>query len=152
MRRKEFRSQYESSDVTNFSWDESLEDGHLVERGEWTTPRRHVELRIATPVGTDGSTFQPGPNGSFVRKQEIRQARRSHQGSEDVALRYSLIELSEAGPNQTSLFSTSTTKRTGYSWSERAHYRMSEGQHRTQLFQGWLAQCESDIAATPESG
>ena|ERR1700733_7883159 len=148
---KELRTQYESSNVTNSSWDESSENGRLIEIGEWTTPRGRVEIRVVTKLGAEGSPFQLRPNGSFVREQEVRQARRSRQGRDDMTLSFRRMELTEAGPNRTALLNTTTVKRTGYSWWGRAQVRISEGQHRMTHLQEWAARCESDIAAETEA-
>jgi hypothetical protein len=150
-RMKELRTQYESSSVTNFSWDESSESGRLIQIGEWTTSGGRVEIRVITKVGADGSPFQLRPNGSFVREQEVRQARHSRPGREDVTLSFRRMELTEAGPNRTALLNTTWVKRTGYSWWGQARVRISEGQHRMTHLQEWAARCESDIAAETET-
>lgn len=151
-RHRELRSQYDTPNVTGFSWNEATEGQALVQEGEWTTARGLVQIRITTILGPDGVAVRQRTDGSFVREVEYRQLRLTNGGREDVTVSQRLMEFSEATPGQTNLVSAITVKeRTGFPWWERALLRTSEFQHRMMHLQELVDRCEADIAAMPQS-
>ena len=146
-RHLELRSEYDGPWGGGLTWSESSDGAHLVEEGEWSTAKRGVWIRITTTLGPDGTSVQRRADGSFVRKQDLRQVRSSHAGREHVAVSVRHMELTESAPGQTTLTSTVTVQRTGFHWWERATLRNEELQHRVTPLQQWVARCESDIAA-----
>ena len=145
-RRLELRSQYDTPNVTGFSWNESFQGLQLIEEGEWTTARRLVQVRITTTLAPDGGSLWRRTDGSFIREYEFRQLRRTHGGREDETVSQRAMEFTEAEPGLTTLLIRMTVQRTGYPWWERAQLRAYELQHRWTHFHSWVSRCESDIA------
>lgn len=151
-RQGETRSQYESMDVAASSrknhWDHVGKRSRRLPAASKSGPLHDLSLSPTLRSRSDA----PLPRTRSMRNHGVPSDSSPTTGREDLTMSYRLMELSEAGPNQTALMNTVMVTRTGYSWWERAQLRMSESQHRMIHLQERVDRCEADIAAMPQAG
>jgi hypothetical protein len=129
-RREGRRAHYQSLNVSDFRYEETLEDGQRITEMGWTTrrsltqtgwtprPGLRVSLRTASPIRPHGAA-ERAPDGRAVLRTQAVWSRRWPNGREDLSRSDSVLEFSELPESRTRVHLTVTRYKEGVPWWEK---------------------------------
>jgi hypothetical protein len=152
-RREERRAHYESLNVSDFKYEETLEDGRRITETGWTTrrsltqtgwtprPGLQLSLRMTSPTRPHGAV-ERAPDGRAVLRAQTVRSRRWPNGREDLSRSDLVLEFSELSESRTRVRLTVTQYREGVPWWEKILPPNDERRHRRMHLKDTIAKCE----------
>ena len=152
-RREERRAHYESLNVSDFRYEETLEDGQRITETGWTTrrsltqtgwtprPGLQLSLRMTSPIRPHGAVERTPDGRAVLRAQTVR-SRRWPNGREDLSRSDLVLEFSELSESKTRVRLTVTQYKEGVSWLEKILPPNDERRHRRMHLKDTIAKCE----------
>lgn len=144
-RREERRAHYESLDVSDFRYEETLEDGQRVTETAWTTRRgMQVSVRTVSPIQPH-EAVERAPDGRAVLRSQGSQSNRLQNGPEHLSRSESVVEFSELSGSRTRVRLTVTRYKERVPWRERSFPPHDERHHIRIHLKDYIARCEYDL-------
>src|SRR5215469_6060978 len=146
-RREEQRARHEGLSVSDFRYEESLEDGQRVTETGWTSRRGlQVCVRTVTPVQPDGA-LERTPEGRAVSRRQTFVSRRWPDGREDSSRTESVLEFSQLSASRTRVRVTVTQYIEGVPRWGRSFPHHDERFHLRMHLKETIAKCEYHLGA-----
>ena len=151
-RLQELRADFERSSVSDFSWQETVEDGRHTASAGWINGSG-MQFRVRIEMAFDpNGVIEPDNDGLYVLREEFQQYRRHRNGNEDTTVSQRVYEFRETESGLTTLHWTATPVIVGMSGSEYRSLRIGQ-----RFFRMWhprrrVRRCESDLANTATTG
>jgi len=144
-RREERRVRHESLDVSDFRYEETLEDGQRVTETGWTTRRGvQVSVRTVSPIRPHG-TVERDPDGRAALGTQIVQSSRWPNGPVHQYRAESVAEFSELSGSRTRVRLTVTRSQEHVPWRERS-FPPHDERHQIRIhLKDYIARCEYDL-------
>lgn len=144
-RREERRASHESLDVSDFRYEETLEDGQRITETGWTTRRGlQVSGRTVSPIRPLGAVDR-APDGRVLLRTQTCQSRRWPNGREDLSRSERVLEFRELSESRTRARLTVTRYKEGVPWWERLLPPNDERRHLRLHLKDAIAKCEHDL-------
>jgi hypothetical protein len=149
-RREERRADYESLNVSDFRYEETVEDGQRITEMGWTTrrslthtgwtprPGLQVSIRSIRPQGA----AERAPDGRAVLRVQSVGSRRWPNGRENLSRSDSVLEFSELPESRTRVRLTVTRYKEGVPWWEKILPPNDERSHLRIHLKDMIAKCE----------
>lgn len=152
-RREERRAHYERLNVSDFRYEETVEDGQRITEMGWTTRRSltqtgwtprpgvQVSTRTASPIRPQGAA-ERASDGRAVLRAQFAGSRRWPNGREDLSRSESVLEFSELPEGRTRVRLTVTRYKEGVPWWEKILPPNDERRHLRMHLKDMIAHCE----------
>jgi len=144
-RRAERRARLESLDISDFRYEETLQDGQRIIETGWTT-RRGLQVcgRTVSPARLDG-TVERDPDGRALLRTQFLQSRRWPNGREDLSRSELILEFRELSESRTRIRLTAIRYKEGAPRWEILLPPNDERRHRRMHLKDAIAKCEHDL-------
>lgn len=144
-RREERRARLENLDVSDFRYEETLQDGQRITETGWTTRRGlQVSGRTVSPIRPHGAV-ERDPDGRALLRTQTFQSSRWPNGREDLSRSELILEFRELSESRTRVRLTATRYKEGVPWWERLLPPNQERRHRRMHLKDTIAKCEHDL-------
>ena len=144
-RRAELREQFESLDVSDFRYEETLDGEQRVTEMGWTARSGlQVSVRRVSPARPH-EALERTPDGRAVLRSQAVQTRRWPDGRERLSRTESVLEFRELSAGRTQLRATLARHREGVPWWEKVLPPNNERRHRRMHLKDEIAKCEHDL-------